>query len=107
MNKTELIAQVAEKAGLTKAAAEKAINAFTSTVIATVAKKKAVQLIGFGTFDVRKRKARNGVNPVTKEKMKIAATTVPGFRAGKAFKEAVAPKKVVAKPAAKPAKKRK
>lgn len=93
MNKTELVAEVAKKAGLSKAAAEKAVGAFIGAVVATVAKKKKVQLIGFGTFEARKRAARKGKNPRTGEVLKIAATTVPAFKAGKAFKDAVAKKK--------------
>ena len=79
MNKTELIAAVAEKAGLTKKDVEKA----------EVAKKGKVQLIGFGTFEARTRNARTGKNPRTNEPIKIPAATVPAFKAGKAFKDAV------------------
>ncbi len=86
MNKTELIAEVAKKTEFSKAAAEKAVNAFLQTVVATVAKKKKVQLVGFGTFEARKRKARTGKNPRTGATLKIAAATVPAFKAGKAFK---------------------
>ncbi|MDD4320664.1 MAG: HU family DNA-binding protein [Acidaminococcaceae bacterium] len=89
MNKSELIAAVATKAGLTKKDSEKAVNAFIDAVKATVAKKKKVQLIGFGTFEHRVRKARNGKNPRTGETIKIAKATVPAFKAGKAFKDAV------------------
>ena len=80
MNKTELIAAVAEKAGLTKKDVEKAVAALLETVKGEVAKKGKVQLIGFGTFEARTRNARTG---------KIPAATVPAFKAGKAFKDAV------------------
>ena len=84
MNKTELIAAVAEKAGLTKKDVEKAVAALLE-----VAKKGKVQLIGFGTFEARTRNARTGKNPRTNEPIKIPAATVPAFKAGKAFKDAV------------------
>ena len=90
MNKVELVASVAEKAGLSKKDAEKAVAAVLDSVVAAVAKGEAVQLVGFGTFEARKRDARVGLNPQTKEKITIAATTVPAFKAGKAFKDAVA-----------------
>lgn len=90
MNKVELVAAVAEKANLSKKDAEKAVAAVLDSVIAAVAKGEAVQLVGFGTFEARKRDARVGLNPQTKEKITIAATTVPAFKAGKAFKDAVA-----------------
>lgn len=90
MNKVELVASVAEKAGLSKKDAEKAVAAVLDSVVTAVAKGEAVQLVGFGTFEARKREARTGLNPQTKEKIKIAATTVPAFKAGKAFKDAVA-----------------
>ena len=83
MNKTELIAAVAEKAGLTKK------DALLETVKGEVAKKGKVQLIGFGTFEARTRNARTGKNPRTNEPIKIPAATVPAFKAGKAFKDAV------------------
>ena len=90
MNKVELVASVAEKAGLSKKDAEKAVAAVLDTVVDAVAKGEKVQLIGFGTFEARKRDARTGLNPQTKEKIEIAATTVPAFKAGQAFKEKVA-----------------
>lgn len=93
MNKTELIAAVAEKTGLTKKDTEKAISATLETVKAEVASGKKVQVIGFGTFESRARKARVGKNPRTKEEVKIPAATVPAFKAGKAFKEVVNVKK--------------
>jgi len=89
VNKTELVAAVAEKTGLTKKDAEKALAAVVETVKEVVAKEEKVQLIGFGTFEARKRNARTGKNPQTGKAMKIAAATVPAFKAGKAFKEMV------------------
>lgn len=89
MNKTELVAAVAEKTGLTKKDAEKALAAVVETVKEVVAKKEKVQLIGFGTFEARKRNARTGKNPQTGKAIKIAAATVPAFKAGKAFKDMV------------------
>lgn len=89
MNKTELIAAVAEKSGLTKKDAEKAVAAFTDSVIAALKKGDKIQLVGFGTFEIRKRPARTGINPRTKETVKIAACKAPAFKAGKAFKDAV------------------
>ena len=89
MNKTELIAAVAEKTGLTKKDAEKALGALIETVKEAVAKDEKVQLIGFGTFEARKRNARVGKNPQSGEKIEIPAATVPAFKAGKAFKDMV------------------
>ena len=86
MNKTELIAAVAEKAGLTKKDVEKAVAALLETVKGEVAKKGKVQLIGFGTFEARTRNARTGKNPRTNEPIKIPAATVPAFKAGKLSK---------------------
>ena len=105
MNKTELVAAVAEAAELTKVDAEKAVKAFLETVTAAVAKKDKVQLIGFGTFEARKRAARTGKNPQTGKTMTIKATVVPAFKAGKAFKDLVACDKKAAKKAVKPVKK--
>lgn len=109
MNKPELIAAVAEQAGLTKKDAEKAVAAVLDSITASLAKGDKVSLIGFGNFEVKARAAREGKNPQTGEKIKIAATKVPAFKAGKALKDAVAPKKAAKKaPAAKaPAKKAK
>ncbi len=90
MNKVQLVAAVAEKAELSKKDAEKAVAALLDTVVEAVAAGDKVQLIGFGTFEARKRDARTGLNPLTKEKITIAATTVPAFKAGQAFKEKVA-----------------
>ena len=89
MNKTELIAKMAEKAELSKKDAENALNAFIDSVKETVAGGDNVQLIGFGTFDVHTRAARNGRNPRTGEIVKIPAAKSPVFKAGKAFKDAV------------------
>lgn len=93
MNKSELIAAVAAESGLTKTDAEKALNAVTSTVTAAVAKGGEVAILGFGTFRSLKRAARAGKNPATGAPLKIAATTVPKFTPGSAFKAAVAGKK--------------
>ena len=89
MNKTELIAAVAEKAGLTKKDVEKAVSATLETIKEEVANGGKVQVIGFGTFEQRTRKARVGKNPRNGEEVKIAAATVPAFKAGKAFKDVV------------------
>ena len=89
MNKTELIAAVAEKAGLTKKDVEKAVAALLETVKGEVAKKGKVQLIGFGTFEVRDRKEKLSKNPQTGEAIKIPASKAPKFKAGKALKDTV------------------
>ena len=89
MNKQELISAMAEKAGLSKKDAEAALNAFVSTVEGALVKGDKVQLVGFGTFEVRERAARTGRNPKTKETITIAASKAPAFKAGKAFKEAI------------------
>lgn len=89
MNKTELVAAVAEKAGLSKKDAEKAVAAVVDSVVASLKAGDKVQLVGFGTFEVRERAARTGINPKTKEAIKIAASKNPVFKAGKAFKDAV------------------
>ena len=88
-NKQDLIAEVAAKTGLTKKDSEKAVNAFGEVVTEFLAKGEKVQLIGFGTFETRERAARGGRNPQTGEAIKIAATVVPAFKAGKALKDAV------------------
>ena len=90
MNKTELVAAVAEKAGLSKKDAEKAVAAVVDSVVESLKAGDKVQLVGFGTFEVRERAARTGINPKTKEAIKIAASKNPVFKAGKAFKDAVA-----------------
>ena len=89
MNKTELIAAVAEKAELTKKDAEAAVNAFNEAVGNELKKGGKVQLIGFGTFEVAKRSARTGRNPQTGKEIKIAASKTPKFKAGKALKDLV------------------
>ncbi len=93
MNKADLVGKVAEKAGLTKKDAEKAINAFVASVQEALVKKDKVQLIGFGTFEVKERAARTGRNPQTGEAIKIAASKAPVFKVGKALKDAVNKKK--------------
>ena len=90
MNKTELVAAVAEKAGLSKKDADAAVAAFVATVEEALKKGDKVSLVGFGTFEVRTRNARTGINPQTKETIKIAASKAPVFKAGKSFKDAVA-----------------
>ena len=85
----ELIVAAAAASGLSQKDVEKALKAITEAVVAEVAKKGKVQLIGFGTFEARERAARTGKNPQTGAAIKIAAATVPAFKAGKAFKEAV------------------
>ena len=89
MNKTDLVAVMAKDAGLSKADAERALNAFTGAVTKELKKKGKVQLVGFGTFETSKRAARKGKNPQTGAEIKIPATTVPKFKAGKALKDAV------------------
>ncbi len=89
MNKTELVASMADKAGISKKDAEKALAAFLETVTDELKKDGKVQLVGFGTFEVRERAARTGINPQTKKTIKIAASKNPVFKAGKALKDAV------------------
>lgn len=89
MNKTELVEQVAKQADISKAAAAKAVNAFTDSITAALKEGDTVTLIGFGTFTVTKREARTGRNPQTGKEIKIAARKAPGFRAGKALKDAL------------------
>lgn len=90
MNRTELIAAVAEKAGLTKKDAEQAVLATLDTVAAAMAAGDKVQLAGFGTFETKQRDARQGINPKTREAIEIPAATVPVFKAGKGLKDKVA-----------------
>ncbi len=108
MNKAELIEKLAADHGLTKAAAGRIIATVLDTVVTTVKKGGSVTLPGFGTFKQHARAARNGVNPGTGDKIKIAAAKLPKFTPGATFKAAVDPKaaarKAAAKPAAKPAK---
>ncbi|MGI6176420.1 MAG: HU family DNA-binding protein [Christensenellales bacterium] len=89
MNKNELIAAVAEKAETSKKDAEKMVNCFVSVVGDTLAKGEKVQLVGFGTFEVRQRAARKGLNPLTKQEIDIPASKAPAFKAGKALKDKV------------------
>ncbi|MEG0073922.1 MAG: HU family DNA-binding protein [Clostridia bacterium] len=89
MNKAEIIAKVAEESKLTKKAAEAALDAFVCTVEGALQAGEKVQLVGFGTFEVRQRAARKGLNPQTKEQIKIPASKAPVFKAGKALKELV------------------
>lgn len=89
MNRTELIAAVAEKADISRKDAEKAVRAFTDIVAEELKQGGKVQLVGFGTFEVTQREAREGRNPRTGEVMNIAAVKVPKFKAGKALKETV------------------
>ena len=89
MNKTELIAAIASKTELSKKDAEKALKAFTDVVTEELKKGEKIQLVGFGTFEPRKRAARIGRNPQTGKELKIPAKTVPAFSAGKKFKTIV------------------
>ena len=89
MNKTELVAAIADQAGLSKKDSEKAVKAFTEVVTKALKKGDKVQLVGFGTFEVVKRAAREGRNPQTGKPMKIKASKAPKFKAGKAFKDAL------------------
>lgn len=90
MTKTELIETIAKEADLHKADVGKGLNTFIDVIGKTLAKGENVTLPGFGTFEVRQRAAREGVNPATKEAIKIPAKTVPGFKAGKTLKDTVA-----------------
>ena len=90
MNKTELIAAVAAKTGLTKKDAESVVNATFEAITASLEKGDKVQVSGFGIFDVKTREARVGRNPRTKEEIKIPATKLPAFKASKTLKDAVA-----------------
>ncbi len=89
MNKSELVAAVAEKAGIAKKDAEKAVVGFVDVVTAALADNDKVQLIGFGTFEAKARPARTARNPRTGEEIKIAASKAPAFKAGKALKDKV------------------
>ena len=89
MNKTELIAAIAEQAEISKKDAEKALKAFVDVVTEQLKEGEIVQLVGFGTFEVSERAAREGRNPQTGKTMKIAACKAPKFKAGKALKDAV------------------
>ncbi len=89
MKKSDFVALVAEKGCISKKEAETAVNAYNEAVIAALQAGEKVQLVGFGTFEPRHRAARDGFNPLTKEKIKIKASINPAFKAGKAFKEAL------------------
>ena len=90
MNKAELINAAAEKAGLSKKDTESAINAAIEAIVECLANEDKVQLVGFGSFETKKRAARTGLNPRTGAAVEIPASTVPTFKAGKALKDAVA-----------------
>lgn len=87
MNKTTLIAKIAEKSELNKKQAEAALNALTETITEALKAGEKVQLMGFGTFEVKERAARIGRNPATKENIEIPAKKIPTFKAGKGFKD--------------------
>jgi DNA-binding protein HU-beta len=89
LNKTELIGEVAQKANVTKKDADKIVSAFFATIENALKDGDKVQLVGFGTFEVRERQARKGRNPQTGQEISIPATRVPAFKAGKALKNAV------------------
>ena len=89
MNKTELVAAIAEQAEISKKDAEKALKAFTETVAEQLKNGDKIQLVGFGTFEVAERAARTGKNPQTGEAIKIPASKAPKFKAGKALKDVV------------------
>ena len=87
MNKSDLVSMMAAKSNLTKKDAESALNAFIESVETSLKKGEKIQLVGFGTFEVRKRAERSGINPRTKETIKIPASKAPVFKAGKALKD--------------------
>jgi DNA-binding protein HU-beta len=89
MTKTDLVDAIAGKVKISKSAALEAVDVFTESITVALKKGDKVTLIGFGTFDVAKRAARDGVNPQTRQKIKIKASKAPRFKAGKALKEAV------------------
>ena len=90
MNKTDLIAAAAEQSGMSKKDTEAVIAATLNTITEALAEEEKVQLVGFGSFEVKKREARTGLNPKTLEKIEIPASKAPVFKAGKALKDAVA-----------------
>lgn len=108
MNKTELIKALAEKAEITQKDAAKVLDATVESIQEALAKGEKVQIIGFGSFEVRDRKERKVISPATREEILVPATRVPAFRPGKSLKEAVVEKKAAPKAAAKkkPAKKK-
>lgn len=89
MTKADIINVIAEKTGFTKKDSEKALSAVVDTIVESVAEGNKVALVGFGTFEIKNRAERMGINPKTKEPMKIEASKLPSFKAGKAFKDAV------------------
>ena len=89
MNKAELISAIATKTGVSKKSAEASLNSITETITAELKKKGKVQLVGFGTFETRKRAARKGRNPQTGAEIKIPASKAPAFKPGKALKDVV------------------
>jgi len=89
MTKTDLVASVAQKAEMTKKDADAAVTAIIDSITETLQKGEKIQLVGFGSFEVRERAERDGVNPQTKEKIKIPASKIPAFKAGKALKDAI------------------
>ena len=89
MNKSDLIAAMSEKSGLSKKDAGAALDAFVTSVEDALKANDKVSLVGFGTFEVRERAARTGINPQTKKPVKIAASKAPAFKAGKQFKDAL------------------
>ena len=89
MNKADLVAKMAEKSELSKKDAEKALNSFVASVEEALSNGEKVQLVGFGSFEIRQRAARKGINPQTKKEITIPATKVPVFKVGKALKDAV------------------
>ena len=89
MNKSELVAAMADQAELSKKDAEKALKAFVDVVTDELKKGEKIQLVGFGSFEVTERAAREGINPLTKKPMSIPASKAPKFKAGKALKDAV------------------
>lgn len=90
MTKTDLINLIAEKENYTKKDADKALSSVLSAITESLSKGEKIQLVGFGTFEVRERKEKEGINPKTKTKITIPAKSVPAFKAGKALKDAVA-----------------
>lgn len=89
MNKSEFIRAIAEKGGFTIKDAEVAYGAFVETVQETLKKGESIALVGFGTFGVKKRAARTGINPLTKQKIQIKASSAPSFKFGKSFKDSI------------------
>ena len=89
MNRTELVSAIAEQTGATKKSVDEVLSAFIDVVSAELKKGEKIQLVGFGTFETRKRAARKGINPQTKQEIKIPACTAPAFKPGKALKDIV------------------